>query len=157
MTENIFNLLREVELAFVNRLQQMQPLKALSLAPYLGRLLRVIGDHPGITQNRLCQTTDRDKAQVARAIKELERRGFVTRTPHETEWRTQVIALTDSGREAADVIVHHRNATIADALKDIPEDRQQVLRETLETIRAALENPESRTAEQGGQAITHSG
>lgn len=142
MTENIFNLLREVELAFANRLQKMQPLKELSLAPYLGRLLRVIDDNPGITQNRLCQSIDRDKAQVARAIKELERRGFVTRSPHETEWRTQILALTREGRETAAIIGQHRNATIAEALKDIPEERQQMLRQTLETIRSALEKAE---------------
>lgn len=157
MTENIFNLLREVELAFVNRLQHMPPLKALSLAPYLGRLLRVISDNPGVSQSSLCQTTDRDKAQVARALKELERRGFITRAPHETDWRTQVITLTEEGQEAAAIIGLHRNATIAEALRDIPEDRQQVLRETLEKIRSALEKPMSLDANHEAADSPHNG
>jgi DNA-binding MarR family transcriptional regulator len=134
MNEILADLLRKVSTAFQVHLNRMSAMEELGLTPYQAQLLSVIGRYPTISQLSLATSTERDKAQVARAIKELEKRGFVVRSSHETDWRTQCLSLTDAGTRAAIPIETQRAELITQAFRDCSAAEQENLRQALEKI-----------------------
>jgi len=138
MNDVLIDLLREVYLNFQERLQEMSSIEELKLAPFQARLLSVLGRYPAISQLTMAKSTGRDKAQVARAIKELERRGFVTRSDHKTDWRTQCLNLTEEGKRAATLLDQQRDALIARALRDCSAEEQESLCHSLQKINRSI-------------------
>ena len=138
MNENPITLLREVSANFQLRLSEMAAITELELAPFQARLLSVIGRSPGISQLALAASTERDKAQIARAIKELERRGFVARSAHKTDWRTQCLNVTDDGRRAAAILDAQRADLVANALRACSAEEQDALRSILAKINRSI-------------------
>jgi DNA-binding MarR family transcriptional regulator len=138
MNDNPITLLREVSANFQLRLSEMAAIAELELAPFQARLLSVIGRSPGISQLSLAASTERDKAQIARAIKELERRGFVARSAHETDWRTQCLNVTDEGRHAAAILDAERADLVAKALHACSAEEQDALCSILAKINRSI-------------------
>lgn len=138
MNEILTTLLREVSTGLHLRLSEMDVIKDLELAPFQARLLSIIGRTPGVSQLALAVSTERDKAQVARAIKELERRGFIVRSVHETDWRIQCLNVTKEGKRASMVINQQRAELIAKALHECSAAEQDALCCTLEKINQAI-------------------
>ncbi len=138
MNEDLVDVLRQVTSAFLDRLQEMGAVAELELAPYQARLLSLIGRRPAISQLELATSTERDKAQVARAIKELEKRGFVVRSEHATDWRTRCLTLSEEGSRAWELIDRERKAVIDKALRECSSQEQHALRRTLKTIIRSL-------------------
>ena len=138
MNDALINLLREVSTNFQLRLSEMKAVEELKLAPFQARLLSVIGRSPGISQLALAVSTERDKAQVARAIKELEHRGFVARSAHESDWRTQCLNVTKEGKRAAALLDVQRGELVAKALSECSIKEQNALCRTLEKINRSI-------------------
>ena len=138
MNDNPITLLRAVSATFQLRLSEMTAIAELGLAPFQARLLSVIGRSPGISQLSLAASTERDKAQIARAIKELERRGFVTRSAHETDWRTQCLNVTDEGGRAAAILDAERADLVAKALQTCSAEEQDALGSILAKINRSI-------------------
>lgn len=138
MTEILFTLLREVSANFQQRLSEMTAIEELKLTPFQARLLSVIGRSPGISQLALAVSTERDKAQVARAIKELEQRGFIARSAHETDWRTQRLNVTEEGRQASTRLDAQRAELLVKALGECGTEEQQAFCRTLEKINRSI-------------------
>jgi DNA-binding MarR family transcriptional regulator len=138
MNDVLIDLLREVSSNFLERLLEMSSIEELKLAPFQARLLSVIGRYPAISQLTMAKTTGRDKAQVARAIKELERRGFVVRSVHETDWRTQCLDLTEEGKRAAALLDREREALITKALSECSAEEQDALCRSLQKINRSI-------------------
>lgn len=63
------------------------------------RVMAVLGDVGALTQRDLTRRTLMDKVAVNRACKGLEERGLAERTPNESDGRSHLLDLTDSGRE----------------------------------------------------------
>lgn len=138
MNEILADLLRKVSSTFQARLNTMSAIEELGLTPYQAQLLSVIGRYPGISQLSLATSTERDKAQVARAIKELDARGFVARSSHETDWRTQCLSLTKAGADAAAPIDAQRTELIAHTLRECSPAEKEQLRDLLAKIDRAI-------------------
>jgi len=138
MNEILADLLRKVSSTFQVRLNAMSAIEDLGLAPYHARVLSVIGRYPTISQLSLAASTERDKAQVARAIKELEKRGFIVRSSHETDWRTQCLSLTAAGTQAAALIDLQRAELMTQALRDCSPAEQEALCHILGKIDRAI-------------------
>ena len=62
------------------------------------RLIAVIAEGPGITQQALGVATRMDKVTVSRAAQALVERGLVARTPNSVDKRSHLLALTATGR-----------------------------------------------------------
>lgn len=120
------------------RLSEMTAIEEVKLAPFQARLLSVISRSPGISQLSLAVATERDKAQVARAIKELERRGFIARSVHETDWRTQCLHVTDDGKQASAHLDLERTQLVTKALQQCSPKEQQTLAQILKKINQSL-------------------
>jgi len=63
------------------------------------RALHLIRSQADCTANRLATITGRDKAQITRTIKELEAMALITRIPHPSDKRSQIIRLSEQGSE----------------------------------------------------------
>lgn len=138
MSDDPISLLREVSANFQIRLSEMKAIETANLAPFQARLLSVISRSPGISQLSLAASTERDKAQIARAIKELERRGFIIRAVHATDWRTQCLNVTQEGRRASTVINLERTELVTKALNQCSIKEQETLCNILSKINQSL-------------------
>lgn len=63
------------------------------------RLIAVIAESEGITQQQLCLRTRMDKVTVSRAAIALANRGLVRRMPNPDDGRSQLLSLSEEGRE----------------------------------------------------------
>lgn len=138
MPDDLPDLLRDISHGFRRQLQELAPLGDLGLAPFQARLLNIVGRHPGLSQNSLADATGRDKAQIARATKELETRGLLARTPHETDWRTQRLTLTPEGESASARIDAVRAELAARMLGQLSASEQAELFRLLSKLKRAL-------------------
>jgi DNA-binding MarR family transcriptional regulator len=142
--DDLMNLLGEVANAFQTRLQGMNALRALKLAPFQARLLTVIGRRPGCSQQELASWTGRDKAQIARTIKELEALGLLDRLTHESDWRSHRLQPTALGEETCNLLLQERAALGAAISKDIRAEERQVVVEALLKMQHRLEHDSNR-------------
>lgn len=140
MKETLPNLLRELTLAVQLHLEQMPALRELGLAPYQARVLRAVGLSPGISQQQLAKATQRDKAQVARAVRQLAERGLLRREAHESDWRAQRLYVTPQAERARAMIEAQRKAVFDNAFSALDSEEQAqlaaLLARTLATLRS---------------------
>ncbi|WP_127556705.1 MarR family winged helix-turn-helix transcriptional regulator [Saccharospirillum alexandrii] len=70
------------------------------------RILAMLAVEPNITAARICTVIGLDKAATSRALLNLRKRGFVQESKHHnTDKRSTVIQLTDSGKNVHDEIM----------------------------------------------------
>jgi DNA-binding MarR family transcriptional regulator len=62
------------------------------------RLIAVLAEQEGLTQQALVARTEMDKMTVSRAAQALVTRGLVTRVPHGSDKRSHALALSEEGR-----------------------------------------------------------
>jgi len=62
------------------------------------RLIAVLAEEDGLTQQALVARTEMDKMTVSRAAQALVTRGLVTRSPHGQDKRSHALALSGEGR-----------------------------------------------------------
>ncbi|MFY8325078.1 MarR family winged helix-turn-helix transcriptional regulator [Pseudoalteromonas sp. ZZD1] len=63
------------------------------------RCLHIIAQTPGCTANDIVQQTQRDKAQIARLIKELIKLDLVTKCADENDKRCFILSFTTAGEQ----------------------------------------------------------
>jgi DNA-binding MarR family transcriptional regulator len=61
------------------------------------RLIAVLAEEKGTTQQRLCARTGMDKVTVSRAAVALARRSLVARVPNPGDGRSRLLSLTSAG------------------------------------------------------------
>jgi DNA-binding MarR family transcriptional regulator len=62
------------------------------------RVIAVLGEGAALTAQAICEATAMDKVTVSRAIRALDERGLIARTPSATDRRASDVALTKEGR-----------------------------------------------------------
>lgn len=138
MEIEIVDLLAQVNSSFRAKLQHLPVLEELSLPSYQARLLVLVGRCPGWSQQQLANATERDKAQVARSVKELETRGLLTRTPDVADGRVHGVVLTETGSRTARRLNQERANLARKVLKDMDRADQRLLAELLTRLSDAL-------------------
>jgi DNA-binding MarR family transcriptional regulator len=139
MKNTIPDLMSALSHLFRAQLRHAPGLDASGLAPFQAKVLMVIDRRPDTTPRQLADHSGRDKAQVARVLKDLESRGLITRHPDPTDGRVSRLALTETGARAVEALCHRRQAIAEQMLSEVSEDEQAALIKTLEKMRAALE------------------
>lgn len=140
MDNELIDLLRTVSSGFQARMQAQVAADGTGLTTFQARLVNLIGRNDGISQLTLGAFTDRDKAQIARAVKELEARGFLARSPHPTDWRTKCLALTDDGKRMHARLHGMRKQLATAILGSLSDEEKRALRLTLKKIAAELQD-----------------
>lgn len=64
-----------------------------------GRVLAILKMQPEISQKELSYLLDMRPQSLGELLSKLERNGYITRTPSETDRRVQIIKLTENGAE----------------------------------------------------------
>lgn len=102
---------------------------AIDLPPMQAKALMFVARHPGQTQQDLVDHSGRDKAQVARLLKELEEHGLIQRSPDPKDRRVLRLDISPAGSQVIDRFMAMRRqitAAMLDGLSD--QDRQTLAR-----------------------------
>lgn len=112
----------------------------LEITPEQWVVLAFLWKEEGVTQQRLCDATFRDKPSMTRLIDNLEKAGLVERKTSPTDRRANLIYLTDEGRfieeMANDAIAH----TVETALRGLNEEQISQIRVILSTVFANMQD-----------------
>lgn len=109
------------------------------LPPMQAKALQFIACHPGQTQQDLVDHSRRDKAQVARLLKELEERGLILRQPDPKDRRVLRLNLTAAGEEIVGQFNMMRRRITTAMLDGLSTDDLQTLSRLLAAMAENLE------------------
>ncbi len=101
------------------------------------RLIAVIAEGEGITQQAIGTRTRMDKVTVSRAAIALIERGLVTRTPNPDDGRSHLLGLTPAGRMLYAQVAPKALEIEARVLRDFEAGEIAALHATLDRLEAA--------------------
>lgn len=101
------------------------------------RLVAVLAEEEGLTQQALVARTEMDKMTVSRAAQALVERGLLTRVRHGSDKRSHMLALSADGRALYAQIAPKALEMEARLLADLDADAVERLKSTLATLKAA--------------------
>jgi DNA-binding MarR family transcriptional regulator len=119
MHDELLEMLATLSNGFSALLSEASALKEAGLTHFHGKVLAMIGRDPGVSQQTIAARVSRDKAQVARSIKDLETRGLVRREAHATDWRAQSLYLTPPATTLFDTLQAQRSQLGKGMMQDL--------------------------------------
>jgi MarR family transcriptional regulator, transcriptional regulator for hemolysin len=108
-------------------------------------ILRIVGEHPDISQNDIAEMAFKDKASITRIIELLVQNGYLTRAIHSTNRRMFELTLTEKGTDTLEklkdlVVIFRQNALEGIGL--------EVLRDTQTVMTTIVKNCKNNQNEQ---------
>lgn len=88
----------------------------------------------GLTQQQLCNKTNRDKPSITRLIHNLEKMGLVERNSSETDKRKNHIRLTQKAKQLQDISIDVANETMDEALVGISKNEIETVKNVLQKV-----------------------
>jgi DNA-binding MarR family transcriptional regulator len=123
---------------------------ALGLNHTEARLLRLLRQEDDITsQDALSNLLFVDRTNAGRALKRLEKGGYIVRRKHDADKRTNLVQITAKGRKAVVEIAKLRNKVAQNFFGDLKEDDASAI---VDLLRRALTNEEY-----GSKGLDHRG
>jgi DNA-binding MarR family transcriptional regulator len=101
------------------------------------RLIAVIAEGSGMTQQSLCVATRMDKVTVSRAARALVERGLVARQAIDDDRRSHLLSLTKTGRALYDQVAPKALELEAAIFDGLGVDEQNALKDMLDRIESA--------------------
>lgn len=102
-----------------------------------GRVLAILKMQPEISQKELSYLLDMRPQSLGELLSKLEKNGYITRTPSESDRRVQIIKLTQNGAEAT--VSEGQEFSFDKAFECLSEDEQKSLSNYLSRIIETLE------------------
>ncbi|MBR6506941.1 MAG: hypothetical protein IKT37_05010 [Clostridia bacterium] len=93
----------------------------------------------GVTATQLGELCCKDKADVSRAVSELEKRGYVTKETNGSNLYRAKICLTQAGRQVAEYVQQRANLAVSLAGEGVSEQDREIFYSTFQTIAENLE------------------
>jgi DNA-binding MarR family transcriptional regulator len=119
--------LRTSVMRLARRLRRMRADTSLGLGQLAA--LGTLDRHGPMTPGELAAHERVQPPSMTRTVKALEETGYLTRTPHPTDGRQVVLALTAAGEQMLKEDRRQREAWLAQRLRDLSaEDRELLLR-----------------------------
>jgi DNA-binding MarR family transcriptional regulator len=103
-------------------------------------LLIQIRRHRGLGVNDLAALERISPAAMSGHVDRLEKAGLVTRTPHESDRRKQVLGLTDEAERVLRSVKSRRTAWLAARLKTLDPEELEAVDEAVEPLFKLLED-----------------
>lgn len=97
LDENIGVLIRNAHLNISNYAKKQ--LEPFNLAPEQNLIMMTLWKKDGLSPNELSFQLNKDKANVARMIASLEKKGYITRVDDPSDKRTFKVQLTEEGKQ----------------------------------------------------------
>ncbi len=114
------------------------------------RLIAVIAERRGMTQQSLCVATRMDKVTVSRAARALVERGLVARQAIDDDRRSHLLSLTKTGRSLYDQVAPKALELEAAIFEERGTAERKALKDMLDRIESAADrvvpDPERTTA-----------
>lgn len=133
--ENKYNLLAGRVPLLLNRfLSQNFKAKGIHLTREQWSVLAVLWKTDGCSQQLIADTTSRDKPSVTRLVDNLVKEGYVTREQHESDRRTNLIYLTEKGRQVEVSVMEVVDETIDKATRGLSDEHIGVIRDAFQLI-----------------------
>ncbi len=105
-----------------------------------GKILGFLAKHPGGTLSELVVRFSRDKGQLARLIKSLKKRGFVSAKADPADRRNMRLHATPAGVEVRAALERRLRHLTKLAVRDVNAEERRELVRLLKKLRANLEN-----------------
>lgn len=133
--ENKYNLLAGRVPLLLNRfLSQNFKARGIHLTREQWSVLAVLWKTDGCSQQLIADTTSRDKPSITRLIDNLVKEGYVTREQHESDRRTNLIYLTEKGRDVETPVMEVVDETIGKATLGLSEMQIEVIKDAFQLI-----------------------
>ncbi|WP_017444984.1 MarR family winged helix-turn-helix transcriptional regulator [Gayadomonas joobiniege] len=140
--ETVFNLVH----AYKTRIRQSINAQALGLNGMHVRVLNVLNaDSDVCTANDIVHKLNRDKAQVARLIKDLIKLGFVDKCQNPADKRSQIVRLTQAGLSLIEQVSAAQDKVLDCMTKDIPDEDLHQFKNIMDKLVVNLQRDESNT------------
>lgn len=94
---------------------------------------------PGSTQKEIAEFFFKDKTTITRILGTMERNDLLVRVPSETDKRTNLLYLTNKGKELQGVLAKVAMGTSQEAVKGVDEKELEIAKKVLKQIRENLE------------------
>lgn len=114
------------------------------LPPFQAKALSAIGRMPGVQPSQLVERSGRDKAQVARVLKDLEDQGLITRTAHASDRRTHCLSLTQTGEQLFTRLQDNRARVASQMMRGLTAEEQKLIADMLERMAGNLSGEHSQ-------------
>jgi DNA-binding MarR family transcriptional regulator/GNAT superfamily N-acetyltransferase len=116
--------------------------KAYLDSPYTltdARILFEIGSHAGVSATALARDLHLDPAYLSRILKRFRTERLIETSPDPADLRSQIIIVTDRGREEFEELGRRANAQIAARFATLATGEPQAVVSAMNTIRALLD------------------
>ncbi|MDP9838490.1 DNA-binding MarR family transcriptional regulator [Neorhizobium huautlense] len=120
---------------FARSLQQRAA--TLGFSPGQFPVLVELWQEDGLTQKQILDRLDVEQATLANTLSRMERDGLITRTPHPTDRRAQIVSLTERGRALESEAINAASDAENALLGSFRSFERQLM---LEYMRMAVEN-----------------
>lgn len=97
-------------------------------------VLAILWKEDGCSQQKIADATNRDKPSITRLIDNLVKEGFVKREPHETDRRTNLIYLTEKGKNIEQSVMNVVNETIDQSTEGLTQEQTLIIRDAFQLI-----------------------
>lgn len=143
-SESIGRKLAEASRLMNNRLNQKFKTNDYPVTFEQWTILLHLWEEDGVSQQELCSKTKKDNPSVCRLIDNMMKRGLVNRVPHPTDRRTNLIYLTDKGRDLEDKTKIEGFTNVLQATSGINQDDLEICINVLEQIIKNLESESNK-------------
>ncbi|SEH85206.1 DNA-binding transcriptional regulator, MarR family [Paenimyroides aquimaris] len=134
-SENKYNLLAGRVPLLINRfLSQKFKVNGIDLTREQWSVLAVLWKKDGCSQQNLVNATSRDKPGITRLLDNLVKEGYVKREHHKTDRRTNLIYLTEKGKDIEQSVMKVVNETIDQSTEGLSQEQTLVLRNAFQLI-----------------------
>ena len=134
------HLFSQVRRLIAESAERMSP----GMLPGTYKVFTTIVRHERVTLSALAETLMADKGQVSRAVRELEERGFIDRTPDPADGRSSLLSPTPHGLERLAVAREPQEGTLMSALDEWDLEDIHQLTALLHALRGRTVPPAAR-------------
>lgn len=135
---DLLDIFADVSNAYQALLRRSTEVEDLQLSSFQARALAMIARQPGLSQRLLAELAARDKAQVARTVKELEGKNYVERRASAGDWRAHALYLTTDGQAVYEILLQRRAQIAAPMLTSLSEAEKSMLLDLLRRLNTFL-------------------
>ncbi|SDS92855.1 DNA-binding transcriptional regulator, MarR family [Maribacter dokdonensis] len=130
--------IRNVSLLLVNKINQNFQKEGFDITADQLKMLVVLWDKDGKTQNELGESIGRFKTSVTKLVDGLEKRKLIRRVQDPTDRRSNLVYLTKLGKNIRKQLLPIIEKTLDEAHKSISEDKLMEFHNVLDQIESNL-------------------
>lgn len=138
LAETLIEAVHQVMHGFRSRQYEVLTGGAVEITHMENKVLGFFTRNPGASQSEFVEASGRDKAQVARLIKQLREQGLLEMSVDEKDRRQQKLTVTSQGRSLYEKLKRAEKALCSKAVEGLDDVQAQLVVELLAKIQRNL-------------------